>query len=170
MIVVADTGPVHYLVLAGHVELLHTLYGSVLLPPAVQTELTHPHAPEAVRAWAASLPSWAAVQAPRDPSRFSNLGPGEREAISLALEVRADYVLMDETLGRQIAVQSGIAVKGTLGVLEEAAERGLVNLLAATDALKATNIFLSEEVIEGALERERQRRAIARERNKDRQP
>ena len=41
---------------------------------------------------------------------------------------------------------------------------------AADDALKATNIFLSEEIIDGALERERQRRAIARERNKDRQP
>jgi len=39
MIVVADTGPLHYLILINHAELLHRLYGEVVVPDAVATEL-----------------------------------------------------------------------------------------------------------------------------------
>src|ERR1039457_200086 len=145
MIIVADTGPVNYLILSGQVNLLRDLFGSLLIPAAVRQELLHPFAPGGVRAWAGNLPAWASVQAPKDASRFANLGPGEREAISLALEVKADFVLMDETLGRRVAVQNGVAVKGTLGVLEEAAGRGLIDLRTATNALKNTGIFLADE-------------------------
>ena len=169
MIVVADTGPVHYLILCGQAELLRQLFGSLLIPPAVHREMLHPQAPAAVRGWASAMPTWANVRSPTDASRFSNLGPGEREAISLALEVKADFVLMDETLGRQVAVQNGVPVKGTLGVLEEAAGRGLIDLRAATNLLKTTGIFLAEEIIEAALERDRVRHQQARERSKERE-
>jgi predicted nucleic acid-binding protein len=125
MIVVADTGPVNYLVLSGHVTLLHELYGELLIPSAVHGELLHPRAPLKVREWANALPAWAGVKQAAGPSRFTDLGPGEREAISLALEVKADFVLIDETLGRKVAVKNNVAVKGTLGILEEAASRGL---------------------------------------------
>ena len=118
MIVVADTGPLYYLILCGQAHLLPELFGSVVIPPAVHSELTHPHAHDTVRAWVRAMPTWVGVQSPLDASRFGSLGPGEREAISLALELKADFVLMDETLGRQVAVQNGVAVKGTLGVLE----------------------------------------------------
>ena len=119
MIVVADTGPVHYLVLCGQVDLLHPLFGSLIIPAAVQRELLHAHAPAAVQAWASALPGWVKVCSPDDASRFDNLGPGERQAIALALEIGADFLLIDETLGRRTAVQAGVTVKGTLGVLEE---------------------------------------------------
>jgi len=49
MIVVADTGPLHYLILLEHAELLHGLYGEVVVPDAVATELSSPSAPTAVR-------------------------------------------------------------------------------------------------------------------------
>ena len=45
MIVVADTGPIHYLVLSGFIETLRDLYGGVVLPEAVKDELSHPAAP-----------------------------------------------------------------------------------------------------------------------------
>ena len=157
MIIVADTGPVNYLILSGQVNLLRDLFGSLLIPAAVRQELLHPFAPGAVQAWAGNLPAWASVQAPKDASRFANLGPGEREAISLALEVKADFVLMDETLGRRVAVQNGVAVKG-----------GLIDLRTATNALKKTAIFLADEIIEAAIERDRLRRQTAREQPKDR--
>ena len=35
MIVVADSGPPHYLILLEHIELLHRLYGQVAIPEAV---------------------------------------------------------------------------------------------------------------------------------------
>ena len=85
MIVVADTGPVNYLILSGQIDLVRARYGTLLMPPAVHRELLHPRSPATVRLWATTLPAWADVRSPRDASRFTELGPGEREAIALAL-------------------------------------------------------------------------------------
>jgi predicted nucleic acid-binding protein len=153
MRVVSDTGPVNYLVLSGHLALVHELYGTLLIPTAVHGELLHPRAPLKVRDWAKALPVWAEVRKAQDRWLFAELGPGEREAISLAMEVKADFLLIDETLGRKVAAQNRVAVKGTLGILEEAAHRGLVDLSEAVQKLRATGIFLSNEVVEGALKR-----------------
>ena len=157
MIIVADTGPVNYLILSGHVDLIPQLYGSLILPTAVHRELLHPEAPPAVHQWATALPAWAEGRAPKDASRFPELGPGEREAISLALEAKANFLLIDETLGRGVAVAQGVPVKGILGVLEEAAEQHLIDLPQAIQKLKATSIFLSEDVVQGVLDRHRER-------------
>jgi predicted nucleic acid-binding protein len=153
MIVVADTGPVNYLVLSGQVDLAHDLYGTLLIPPAVHRELLDARAPAAVRQWATTPPVWAEVRSPQDTSRFSELGPGEREAISLALETKADFLLIDETQGRKTAVQNSVAVKGTLGILEDAASRNLVDFAQALSKLRTTTIFLSEEIVQDALKR-----------------
>ena len=153
MIVVADTGPVNYLILSGQIDLARALYGTLLIPPAVHRELLHPRSPATVRQWATTLPAWAEVRSPRDASRFTELGPGEREAIALALETNADFLLIDETDGRRTAVQNGVPVKGTLGMLEEAANRNLVDLTEAVGKLKATRIFLSEDIVQGVLKR-----------------
>jgi predicted nucleic acid-binding protein len=98
--VVADTGPVNYLLLIGAIDLLPRLFGSVLMPEAVRTELRHPGAPALVRAWADQPPSWLDVRAvdvptPADPT-LRALDDGEAAAILLADQVRADLVLMDD--------------------------------------------------------------------------
>jgi predicted nucleic acid-binding protein len=156
MIVVADTGPVNYLVLSGQVDLVHTLYVRLIIPSAVHRELLHARAPLAVRQWAATPPAWTEVRSPQDASRFPDLGPGEREAITVALEAKADFLLIDEVAGRRTAVQNGVAVKGTLGVLEEAASRGLVDFAEALTKLQSTSIFLSDEIVQEALKRHEQ--------------
>lgn len=157
MIIVADTGPVNYLILIGHIGLISPLYGSLILPPAVHRELLHPRAPLDVRRWAGELPAWAEVRTPKDASRFAELGPGEREAISLALEAKADVLLIDETKGRETAVANGVRVKGILGVLEDAADRHLVNLSEAITKLRATNMFLADDVVQKVLGRHHER-------------
>jgi len=157
MIVVADTGPVNYLVLSGQIDIAHDLYGTLLIPPAVHRELLEARAPTAVRQWATTPPGWAEVRPPKDASRFTELGLGEREAIALALETKADFLLIDETAGRKTAVQNGVAVKGTIGILEDAADRGLVDFTQAVSKLRATTIFLSEEIVQDALKRHRDR-------------
>ena len=58
MRVIADTTPLRYLVVLGHVDLLPALFGQILTPPAVAGELYHPKAPAVVRAWIAHLPGW----------------------------------------------------------------------------------------------------------------
>ncbi len=54
MVVVADTGPVNYLVLSGQIGLAHDLYQTLLIPGAVHRELLHARAPATVREWAST--------------------------------------------------------------------------------------------------------------------
>ena len=62
MIVIADTTPLNYLVLIHEADLLSRLFGQVLIPPAVFTELKDPETPSAVRARLANVPGWLQVQ------------------------------------------------------------------------------------------------------------
>ena len=84
MIVVADTSPLHYLVLIGSVDVLKPLYHSVVVPQAVAGELQHAAAPDSVRSWIAQPPDWCEIHADvrSDPS-LEFLGLGERAAIDV---------------------------------------------------------------------------------------
>jgi predicted nucleic acid-binding protein len=77
---------------------------------------------------------------------------GEEHAIALALELHAP-VLLDEKEARRIAEGKGLIVVGTLGIIERAARKNLVNLKDALGALKRTNFRISEELIEKAIRR-----------------
>lgn len=54
------------------------------------------------------------------------LDPGEAEAIALALEIQANLILMDEDLGRKIALQYHLQPLGILGILLKAKKAGLI--------------------------------------------
>jgi len=60
-------------------------------------------------------------------SQLSNLDEGEAEAIALALEIKADLILIDERLGAAAAIKMGLNVTGTLGIVVDAKERGIIN-------------------------------------------
>jgi|ERR1700733_12857453 predicted nucleic acid-binding protein len=69
MIVVADAGPLHYLVLIGAVDVLPPLYTRVLVPETVAAELQDAHTPATVRAWIARPPQWCEIRPdPSDPA------------------------------------------------------------------------------------------------------
>ena len=91
-LVIADNGPVNYLILIGHIDILPALFEKVILPAIVRDELKHPKAPPAVQRWTADLPSWAEVRHTVhvfDVSRGASLealDAGEEEAIALAVE------------------------------------------------------------------------------------
>ena len=123
MIIVSDTSPINYLVLIDEIELLHTLYDQILLPPAVHVELQHPNTPSSVVDWAQHLPYWVKVKAPQQLVFAAHLNPGESQAIALAIEENAILLLIDEQRGRAFARQQGLTVTGTLGVLEDGATR-----------------------------------------------
>jgi predicted nucleic acid-binding protein len=133
MIVVSDTTPLSYLILTGSVHVLPAIFGRVYAPSAVIKELSHSKSPEAVRAWASSPPVWLAVQDPAHTEPQPKLGVGETVVISLALELEADRVLIDDRDGSREAKPSGLTVVGTLGVLEEAAKRGLIGIELTRD-------------------------------------
>ena len=79
------------------------------------------------------------------------LGAGELEALALAEELHADLVLIDEDKGRQIARSLGLRVTGTLGVLDIAAERRLIDLPIALTQLQATDFYVSQGLIDALL-------------------
>jgi predicted nucleic acid-binding protein len=157
-LVVADTTPVNYLVLCNVVDILRPLYSQVVLPSSVFRELNHSRAPELVRAWINALPEWVAVKTPAHTVPHTNLGAGEREAIALAHELKATELLIDELLARTIAVQSGLRVTGTIGVMEAAAARNLLDLPTALDRLRRTNFHFEEGLLQAALTRDQERK------------
>jgi predicted nucleic acid-binding protein len=155
LLVVADTSPVRYLVQIGLIELLARLFEEIKLPSIV--ELRHPSAPAAVRAWIEDLPEWVKVlTAPEsDDPILGKLDPGERAAIALGLSLKADLTLIDERKGTAAALTKGFEVTGTLGVLDLAATRGLVNLRDALDRLTRTNFRYRPELIAALLTKHR---------------
>jgi predicted nucleic acid-binding protein len=147
MVVVADTSPINYLILIAQIDLLKHLYKRILIPPAVLTELKHPVAPKPVRDWAQNAPEWVEVLSPKSRLILAQLDLGESEAIALATEVHAEVVLIDEQAGRQEAVRRGLKVAGTLSVLDEADQAGLVIFDNAIAELLKTSFRVSQAVL-----------------------
>lgn len=157
-VVVSDTSPLHYLILCGAESILPRLFRQVVIPPTVFRELQQPNTPPPVRQWAVSLPKWVAVQTPKTVNLKLDVDAGELEAICLAQEIHADAVLMDDRAGRNAAIQCGLAVVGTIGLLEQAAARGLIELTPALARLCQTNARLDPELIRAALARDQTRK------------
>lgn len=130
--VVSDMGPLHYLVLVGQVEVLPKLFGRVLIPPAVHKELTNPKTPDAVKEFANALPEWISVVQPTHVEEIPRLGEGlrgagEREAIALAREVKAEALIVDDKRAIQEAQKRGLETIRLLPILRRAAELELID-------------------------------------------
>jgi predicted nucleic acid-binding protein len=155
MIVIADTGPVNYLIWIGEIAVLPKLYGRILVPPSVCDELKRAPAPQAVRAWIAQPPAWLETRTPSHTPDAellrARLGPGESDAILLAQELGADELILDDLRGRQEARRRHLHFIGTLGVLRTAARERLLNLEAAIDRLRDTNFHVSQNVLDQLL-------------------
>ena len=130
MIVVSDTSPLNYLILIGEEELLPKLFGHVIIPNAVFDELQAAGASAKVREWANDLPEWIEIKqtALSADKSLDILDAGEIEAILLAQELSADLLLIDDKLARQAAINLGLAITGTLGILDKASNSGLIDL------------------------------------------
>jgi predicted nucleic acid-binding protein len=107
--------------------------------------MLHIAAPPEVQAWAAFPPLWL-EQVPvteLDSSLADELGMGERQAISLALELHADVLLIDELAGGRQAEERNIFVTGTLTVLLQASLRGYCDFPEAMKQLRQYGFWVS---------------------------
>lgn len=153
MIVVADTSPINYLLLINQIDLLPRLFQHIIIPNVVRDEMLDPDAPSVLQQWIVNPPSWLSVQTvPVIDTTLSNLDLGEQGAITLAQTLSADLLIIDERLGRRIAEEREIAIIGTLGILDDAAAQGLVNLGEAISQLEQTNFRISRRIIETLLQ------------------
>lgn len=162
MIVIADTSPLNYLGLIGEIELLPKLYKQIVIPQEVLDELHSPSTPAPVLAWARKPPEWLLIQSIKTSTTepdLLTLGLGERAAIALALERRPDALLLiDEGKGRRAAKSRQITIIGTLGMLDIAATRGLVDLSSALQQLQQTNFHVAPQLLGRLLARDLERK------------
>ena len=149
MIVVADAGPLNYLVLIEEVDVLKPLYTRILVPEKIVEELKQAGTPSAVPAWIAQPPDWLEVRPdpPCDPG-LAFLDAGESAAIALAVSLQAERLLIDDWDGRAEAVRRQLLVTGTLGVLAKAHQHGLLDFEKALTRLSRTNFYLSTELVD----------------------
>jgi predicted nucleic acid-binding protein len=132
VIVVSDTSPITNLAAIGQLDLLQRLYTCIIIPIAVYNEMVTVGKPVPGAIEVQTLP-WIQTQVVADRQRAiairenqENIDLGEAEAIALALELKADLLLMDERRGRVVATNYGLQVTGLLGVLVQAKQNNLI--------------------------------------------
>lgn len=130
--VICNTSPLQYLHQLRLIEILESLYGQIIVPYAVQDEL------EAGATLGVDVPhllsyNWISLQQPTSYAAFplvSDLGAGETAVLALALEQVGSLVILDDGLARQFAESLNIQRIGTLGILLQAKQRGLIAEIA----------------------------------------
>lgn len=132
MIIISDTTPIISLIKAGHLELLYHLFAEVMIPEAVYRELT---ANETFETEAEIVKNCSFIKVEKVTEvksvnilrKVTGLDAGESEAIILAEETNAELLLMDEHKGRRVAKQMGITITGTIGILLQSHDEGLLS-------------------------------------------
>ncbi len=125
MIVVSDASPISGLILIDKLQLLQQIFQTIVIPPKVHGELL------ALEQFGHNINAfknadWILVKHPTNLALVhdlkTELDTGEAEAIALAEELSADYLLIDEKRGRTIAAGRGLHIIGVLGILVRAKE------------------------------------------------
>jgi uncharacterized protein len=129
MIIVSNTSPISNLAGIEQLHILQKIYHQIIIPQAVYDELTHQGAGKVVNN-AVKNADWLKVQSVNNRSMVKQLenkiNVGEAEAITLALELNAKQLIIDERLGRREAKNLGLKITGVLGVLVIAKQRNII--------------------------------------------
>ncbi len=117
-IIIADASCIIILYETRLLELLEKLYFTVTITSPVAKEIK------------ITPPSWMKIADPSDSKLFSKLlaelDAGEASSIALAAEHENSLLIIDEKDGRKIAAELQIQIIGTLAVLFEAKQRGIL--------------------------------------------
>ncbi|WP_048151838.1 DUF3368 domain-containing protein [Palaeococcus ferrophilus] len=145
MKVVSNTSPLIGLSNIDRLELLKDVFGEIFIPPAVAKEFGEP------------LPDWIHLKEPKDrplvKTLMKLLGAGEAEAIALAIEMRADFLILDDLKARKISRDIGIRIIGTGGVILLAKKRKAIgSVKPLLEELSGKGFRLSDGVIRTILE------------------
>ena len=153
MIVVSDTTAISNLYQIGLASILKHLYTEINITPGVFRELS------TVKEQAKFLvkeSNWIIVKYPKNQLLVSelleDLDLGEAESIVLAIELRADYLIIDEKLGRKFAEKYGVKITGILGILIKAKQEGLIdNVSPYIKNLQNVGFWLNLNLVEKVL-------------------
>lgn len=151
MTVVSDTSPVSNFFRINQLPILKEVYGALVIPQEVAEELT------LLKGFGLNpgeifLQPWIEIKATFSTSQFfqpkEKIHIGEAAAISLALEINADYILIDDRKGQLLALKQQLNPIGTLGTLKIAKEKAIINNVKQTldQIISIANYWLSNEV------------------------
>ncbi len=157
MIVISDATTLIGLAKLRHLSLLQKLFNTIYIPPAVYNEVVQrtPHRPGAMEVQSAT---WIHVQTPQDQSKINylrlDLDHGESEALILAEELEANWILLDEAKARLAAELLRLTYIGTVGLLLLAKRAGYVTAVRPLlDELKAKKFHLSDRVYDAVVQK-----------------
>jgi predicted nucleic acid-binding protein len=157
--VISNTSPLFYLHRLRHLDLLQKLYQRIIVPEAVVDELN------AGRDLGQDVPNvedydWIEVRpvpAPELVKLITDLGAGEAQVLTLAIEEPGSLVILDDRLAREVARMRNIRITGTAGVLLKAKQEGHISAVASllnrlieldfrlSDDVKARILMLAQE-------------------------
>jgi predicted nucleic acid-binding protein len=153
MILVADCSALVALATCDALSFLDQLFGTVVVPAAVYREAVVGNKPEAeqLRVY---LQGRVRALDPEHPVLLDGFsGPGETEAMLLYRQLQASYLLIDDRRGRRMARINNIEVIGSLGVLLNAKQAGLIKAVKPyLQRLSASDLYLSDALISMVLE------------------
>jgi hypothetical protein len=156
MLVVADATPLISLMKIGRLNLLERLFGQIVIPEAVYSELTTnvAFAAEVCQIEECSFINRVSVSDNRSVDmlrRVAGLDLGESEAIVYADVNGANILLIDESKGRRIAQTMGLKIMGTLGMFLEAFYKGILTsdeIEADMVRLRKSNRHIGDDLIQ----------------------
>lgn len=153
--VVADTSPLISLDACKQLGLLRKLYARVIVPRAVEQELSFGGTTGLPKGLTQAHRRWIGVRklrTPTPPTLVAALHLGEAEVITLALEVGSPLVLLDETAARAVARSWGLQVTGSLGVLLLAKKKGMLPAVKPSiDLMLSRGVLLGSDLIDSVL-------------------
>ncbi|MGH9949485.1 MAG: DUF3368 domain-containing protein, partial [Pyrinomonadaceae bacterium] len=126
MIVVSDTSPISNLIRVGELDLLRKLFSHVIIPDAVFNEICRIDENKRVLLRLEWIETASVQNVSKRNELLAELDLGESEAIALALEIGAEWILIDEIVGRDIADKMGLRIIGIVGILLESKKRDLI--------------------------------------------
>jgi len=150
MKIVSNSTPLIALSRINELDLLRAIFGTIIVPSAVYNEVVLEGAGRPGVKEVANAP-WIIKRDVQNLLAVSllqmDLDRGEAEAVVLAKEIEADYLLLDEKKARRVARNSKIRIIGTVGVLGLAAKKGIISNLDDTfNKLEENGFRFTEEV------------------------
>ncbi|MCI5125460.1 MAG: DUF3368 domain-containing protein, partial [Candidatus Electrothrix sp. AR5] len=103
------------------------------------------------------LPDWIEIKAPEN-TQYQNLlemdlDAGEASAIALSLEINRSILIIDDLKGRKIAERLQLKYSGTLGLLLQTKQAGILTALRPVVVkIRETNFRFSETLLDYLLE------------------
>lgn len=157
MLIISDSSPLICFIKINRLNLLQQLFNEVIVPPIVYEEI------QRIKPLGFDInefleAKWITIHKPSDERLFADLSEkvdeAEAEAITLAKEMSADFLLIDERRGTFIARNLGIKTIGVVGIVIRGKERNLIpSGKAILDELRSKPKFwISEDVYQSALQ------------------